>query len=176
MDTTPFEIRPSVTNADQWYPERPPQAEWNRVRKAVLTRDNFTCVGCGHRALKWMNVHHLADSNNNDIANLSTLCVACHAVMHMGLNLQLGKIEIWKTDLSQVEIVRATRAGVQQGHPLAEINANFGLKKGRRAPDSEEWANGLIKAMGPEPRAELAKPLCAVFVDFEKWQIEPIES
>ena len=122
-----------------------------------------------------MHVHHLAESENNDPGNLSTLCVACHAVMHMGRNLQLGAIEIWKAEISQVEIVRATRTGIQHGRSLAEINATFGLKKGKRAPNSVEWANSLMEKMGPDPRAELAKPLCAVFVNFKQWQVEPIE-
>ena len=175
LETTPFELRPGITNPNQWFPERPPKAEWDRVRKAVLTRDDFTCVSCGHRALKWMHVHHLAESENNDVENLSTLCVACHAVMHMGRNLQLETIEIWKAEISQVEIVRATRAGFRQGHSLAEINVALGLKKGRRAPNSVEWANSLMESMGADPRAELPKPLCAVFVNFKQWQVEPVE-
>lgn len=171
MDATHFELRPCVTNPGFWFPERPPQAEWNRVRKAVLTRDNYTCISCGHRALKWMNVHHLAGSENNEVSNLRTLCVACHAVMHMGLNLQLDAIEIWKADISQVEIIKATRVGIQQGRSLAEIKATFALKKGRFSPNSVEWANFLIKKIDAEPSAELPKPLCAIFVNLKQWQI-----
>jgi hypothetical protein len=172
MGTMAFELRPGITNMNLWAPTRPPQAAWNRLRDAVLIRDNFTCVSCGHVARKFMNVHHLADSEDNNIDNLCTLCAACHAVMHMGLNLQLGKIEIWKSNFSQVEIVIATREGCKHGQTYSEINATLGLTKGRREPNSILWANSLLKTMGPEPRAELKKPLCAVFVEFERWQIE----
>ncbi len=155
-----------------WEPERPKASEWNKIRAIVLDRDDYKCLSCGHRALKQMHVHHVEDSEDNDPNNLYTLCPACHAIMHIGLNLQLGKIEIWKASLSQVDIVRATRDGIRNGKSLVEINASFDLKRGRRAPSSADWANSLLKEMGPEPRAELPKPLCAVFVDFKQWQVE----
>src|SRR5229473_1817237 len=98
-------LRPGITNSSLWYPERPPKSEWNRIRKIVLEREDSTCVACRHRALKYMNVHHLEDSGNNDPANLVPLCVACHAVLHVGLNLMHGSIEIWESGISQVEIV-----------------------------------------------------------------------
>ena len=158
---------------NQWDPLRPDRREWELIRKAVLGRDDHTCACCGHRASKWMNIHHLEDGDDNRLDNLCTLCVACHAVMHMGLSLQVGTIEIWKAAISQVEIVRATREGVRSGKTLAEINAGFGLKKGRRDPDSCDWGNALLRKMGPDPRAELPKPLCAVFVDLKRWQLEP---
>ena len=89
----------------------------------------------------------------------------------MGMSLQFESIEIWKAPLSQVDVVRATREGFRNGKSLSEINATFGLKKGRRAPSSIAWATSLLKEMGPEPRAELPKPLCAVFVSFKQWQV-----
>ena len=171
MSSVPFELRPGVTNRNLWEPERPPQAEWNRIRKVVLERDNYTCTSCSHHSLKFMHVHHLSDSENNAPENLSSLCVACHAILHMGRNLSLGTIEIWKSSLSQVEIVRATREGVRAGKNLGEINASFGLKKGRYAPGSMLWANSLLDSMGPEPRASLQAPLCAVFIEFKQWQL-----
>lgn len=171
MHSSQFELRPGISNPDLWLPERPPQAEWNRIRKIVLERDDHTCVSCGHHALKWMHVHHLAESEDNDPKNLSTLCVACHAIMHMGRNLSLGVIEIWKSSLSQVDIVRVTRDGVRHGKSLEEIKAGLDLKKGRYVPASMSWANSLIKTIGAAPRAELPKPLSAVFVNFSQWQI-----
>ncbi len=166
-----FELRPGITNPNQWEPRRPPVSEWNRIRKVVLERDNFTCISCGHRALKWMHVHHVSQSEDNDPQNLTTLCVACHAVMHMGRSLQYGTIEIWKSSLSQVEIIRASREEIRKGLSLTEINAQFNLKKGKRAPGSVEWANELLKSIGSDPRAELPKPLSAVFVNFKQWQL-----
>ena len=90
-------LRPSITNPQLWYPPRPPQAEWKRIRQAVMEAHNWTCIFCGHRALKYMNTHHLEDSGDNSPENLAPACVACHAVLHIGLNLQNGTIEIWKS-------------------------------------------------------------------------------
>lgn len=165
-------LRPGVTNPSLWYPERPPQTEWKRIRQAVLERDDYTCRACGHRALKYMNVHHMDDSFANTPDKLCTICVACHAVLHIGRNLSLGVIEIWRADVSQLEIVQRTRDGVRQGLALAEINATFGLHQGPYPPDSVDYANGLIRDMPAEPRAYLREPLSAVFVDFSRWQIE----
>ena len=119
-----------------------------------------------------MNIHHLEESEDNDPANLKTVCVACHAILHMGMNLSLGSIEIWKCELSQVEIVQKTRAGVKDGKSLVEIKKSFKLKKGPLAVTSVDYANNLIRTMGNEPRASLPEPLCAVFVDLKRWQVE----
>ena len=122
--------------------------------------------------MKWMHIHHLAESENDEPENLCTLCVACHSVMHLGRNLSLGAIEIWKSPLSQVEIVRRTREGIRNGLSLADVNATFRLKRGKYPPDSVEWANKLLVEMQADARAELPTPLCAVFVEFQRWQIE----
>ncbi|MBX3653974.1 MAG: HNH endonuclease [Ramlibacter sp.] len=161
-----------MTSKSQWHSLERKQGVAPNIRKAILARDDFTCVSCGHRAEKWMHIHHLQESGSDDPTNLCTLCPACHAVIHVGLNLQLRKVEIWKSPISQVEIVRRTRDGIREGLTLSQINATFGLKKGKRAPNSIEWANSLLREMGSQLRAELPEPLCAVFVDFKQWQIE----
>ncbi|MGG7055465.1 HNH endonuclease [Nitrosomonas sp. ANs5] len=165
-------LRPGITNPELWYPNRPPKAEWDRIRKIVLERDNHTCTSCGHRALRWMNVHHLEESGDNKPENLVALCVACHAVLHMGRNLALQTIEIWKADVSQVEIVQTTRAMVKAGMVLDQIKKMFKLKRGPYAEDSADYANDLVARMGDSPRAYLDEPLCAVFVNLSRWQIE----
>jgi len=172
MASPSLSIRPGVSNRNQWHGEERKRAVTDRIRKAILARDVNTCVGCGHRALKWMHIHHIQDGDDDDPANLCTLCAACHAVMHMGQTMQYGSIEIWKAPISQVDIIRRTRDGIRAGRSLPEISSSFGLKRGRRAPNSIAWANALLDEMGPEPRAELPEPLCAVFVNFSRWQIE----
>ena len=172
MPPPEFELRPGVSNINQWYPERPKWSVWNKTRKIVLERDNYSCISCGHRAFKWMHVHHIEESDSNDPKDLATMCVACHAVMHIGLNLSYGVIEIWKSPITQVEIVRRTRDGIRHGKTLQEINSEFNLKRGKRDPNSCEWANSLLKSMEYDPRAELKKPLCAVFCNLKKWQID----
>src|SRR5437870_1605874 len=96
-------LRPGVTNNRLWYPDRSRLSK--RDRRDVLERYDYTCQACGHRALKYMNIHHLADSADNTPENLVPLCVACHAVLHVGFNLMHGVVEIWRSDISQLEIV-----------------------------------------------------------------------
>ena len=172
MPTPKIALRPGVTNGNQWHPVERKSAVPSRLRKAIRARDDFTCASCGHRAIKWMHIHHVGEEDNDEPNNLCTLCPACHAVMHVGRSLQFGVVEIWKSPISQVAIVCATREAVRAGRTLAEIKASFGLKRGRKSPSSVQWANELLRAMGAEPRAELPEPLCAVFVDFKQWQID----
>jgi hypothetical protein len=166
-----FILRPSIINPDLWFPERN-KSEWNRIRKSVLLRDDYTCQGCGHRALKWMHVHHVEDSANDDPANLVTLCVACHHVMHIGRSLMDERVEIWECDLSQAEIVRQTREGVRRGLSFEEIKKKFKLRPGKYEPTSLDCANTLIEEMGDDPRAYLPELLRAIFIRGSRWQLE----
>ena len=55
------------------------------TRRKVLARDRHSCQapGCGHT--KFLEVHHItprADGGGNDPENLTTLCSACHRLMH----------------------------------------------------------------------------------------------
>jgi hypothetical protein len=169
--STTVVLRPGITNPSLWYPDRPQQAEWNRIRKVVMERDNWSCAACGHKAMKWMNAHHLEDSGDHSPDNLVPLCVACHAVMHLGRSLNEKVIEVWKSEISQVEIVRQTREGVKNGLSLAQINAKLPLSRGPHPPQSTQYANDLVEEMGAAPRAYLEDPLCAVFVNLTRWQI-----
>lgn len=122
--------------------------------------------------MKYMNVHHLEETGANTPENLVTICVACHAVLHIGQNLGLRVIEIWESPLSQVEIVRATREGIASGRTLSDINRDFQLMKGLNPPASIKYANQLVQNMGNAPRAYLDEPLSVVFVNLSRWQLE----
>jgi len=165
-------LRPGITNPNLWFPERPSKNEWNKIRKVVLDRDQHTCFYCGHRALKFMNVHHVEETAENEPENLVTVCAACHAVLHMGRNLSLGAIEIWQSEMSQVEIIQYTRKGVASGCSLQEIKGGLPIKEGEFSPNSIEWANSLLANIGDKPRMSLPESLSAVFVSFVRWQIE----
>lgn len=165
-------LRPGITHPRFWFPNRPPEAEWKRIRQIVMERDDWTCASCGHRALKWMHAHHLGDSGDNSPENLVPLCVACHTVYHVGRSLMHGVVEIWESGISQVEIVRRTREGIRQGLSLAAIKDHLPLGHGPHPPNSVEYANDLIDRMGKASRAYLDEPLCAVFVNLDRWQIE----
>jgi hypothetical protein len=163
-------IRPSIISQRLWNTERHKLPI--KARNAVLLRDDYTCCGCGHRALKYMNVHHVSGNTNDSLENLVLLCVACHAVLHIGRNLSLGAIQIWQTSTSQIEIIRQKRAGVAMGRSLAEINKRFDLVRGEHTPDAIEYANELLARVGDSPTASLPEPLSVVFVNFSRWQIE----
>lgn len=137
-----------------------------------MQRDNWTCAACGLRAKKYMTTHHLEDSGNDNPENLVPLCVACHAVMHVGRSLMEKIVEVWKSDITQLEIVRQTRQGIKDRLTLQEIKAKLPLHPGPHPPNSTKYANELLPTMGSAPRAYLAEPLCAVFVNFTRWQIE----
>ena len=166
-----FILRPGVTNPKLWYPERPPKSEWDSIRKSVLKRDNNICQYCGHQHDKYMNIHHLNESDEHEVENLVTCCVACHAVLHMGRSLALGVIEVWESNLSQKDLVIQTRKLIKDGLSLAEIKAKFSLSKGKYAPESKEYANEIVKIMGRRDRVYLPEPLCAIFVNLKRWQI-----
>lgn len=167
-----FILRPGITNPRLWNPDRPPKSEWERIRKIVLERDNHTGCSCGHRALKYMNIHHVEESEDNNPENLKTMCIACHAILHMGRNLSLKVVEIWQCELSQAEVVQRSREGVKSGLSLMQINKTFNLKRGPHAPDSTNYANELILTIGASARAYLPVPLTAIFVNLNRWQIE----
>lgn len=166
-----FVLRPGVTNRKLWYPERPEKYQWNKIREAVLARDNHTCRYCNHKHDKYMNVHHLSESNEHDPENLVTCCVACHAVLHVGRSLAMGVVEVWESDMSQRDIVIKTRELVRQGLSLSDINKSFNFRAGEFAPNSNDYANKLVKAMGRRDRVYLPEPLCAVFINLKRWQI-----
>ena len=66
-----IQLRPGVTNRNQWQGEERKNAVTPKVRKAVLARDENTCASCGHRALKWMHIHHIEEEGNDDLKNLA---------------------------------------------------------------------------------------------------------
>ncbi len=167
-----YPLRPSVKNPRLWFPDRADKTAWNKLRDKMLTRDDYTCQYCGHRAEKYMQAHHLKDSSSNSLKNLVTCCGACHAVNHFGLNLALGVVEIWQSPISQVEIVRSTRAGIKAGKTLAQIKKGLKLKKGMFAPDSLEYANSIIKAKSANHTFSLDEPLSVVFVALKRWQLD----
>jgi hypothetical protein len=167
-----YRLRPGVSNPKTWFPDRPSSTEWHKIRKLVLERDNYSCVSCGHKAQKYMQVHHRNESGLHSLDNLIVHCVACHAVEHLGRNLALKSVEVWSCDFSQVQIIKLTRSLIKKGLSLQEINSQFSRKQGPFSPDSLDFANELVQGMGDNPRAYLPEPLCCFFVNFSRWQIE----
>jgi 5-methylcytosine-specific restriction endonuclease McrA len=62
---------------------RLPDAEYDALRKHVLTRDSWKCRHCGMR--NGLEVHHIIYRSNqgpDETWNLITLCGSCHSGMH----------------------------------------------------------------------------------------------
>ena len=87
-------------------------------------------------------------------------------------NLSFKVIEILETTISQVEIVHRTREGIKAGLSLEDIKGKWDLKLGPYPPDSIKYADELILHMGDRSRSFLNEPLCAIFVNLNRWQIE----
>ncbi len=173
MNIGKFVLRPGVKNTNQWQIASRQVDLPARIQRAVLARDDHTCVSCGHRAMTLMHIFRMGDDAGDDVSNLCTICSACHAVLDIRYGLGFETLEIWRSSVPQVEIVRATRSGIRCGLTLQEINATFDLRRGRFSPNSVRWANGLLATIGIEQRSELPMPLCAIFVNFSQWQLEP---
>lgn len=154
----PAELRPGITNLKHWFPDRPRDSEWRSLRRRVLERDDHRCHFCGHRPTKWMNIHHLKSGSDNRPQNLQTVCVACHAVLHIGHSLGFGVIEIWESRISQVEIVRRTRKGIEGGKSLARIKKSLLLRRGPYPPRSLKYADELVNKWGVRPERGLISP------------------
>jgi 5-methylcytosine-specific restriction endonuclease McrA len=65
------------------WPGRPPAPIWDVLRRAVLRRDDWHCVGCGKR--KPLDIHHvwpLSQGGSNRLMNMVALCRDCHQRVH----------------------------------------------------------------------------------------------
>lgn len=53
---------------------------WNKMRKDIFTRDNYTCYYCGVRGgvLEVDHIHPVSKGGNNDYGNLATACLKCN--------------------------------------------------------------------------------------------------
>jgi 5-methylcytosine-specific restriction endonuclease McrA len=90
--------------SEEWQHERPPSARcpdartrsrarstlarrgstraWRRLRLQALQRDRFRCVGCGREASEVDHVIERECGGADALANLRSLCSACHAARH----------------------------------------------------------------------------------------------
>jgi HNH endonuclease len=84
--------------------------EWKQVRKIILERDNYQCYFCNIRASKYMIIDHInGDATNNSLENLRVLCSMCDTIRHSGLAGIKGTLEVWISNVNQLEIVQKTR-------------------------------------------------------------------
>lgn len=176
--------------------------EWKALRMRIMERDKFTCQYCGFRAKFFQICHHLdGNPEHNEESNLTTVCQACNAIVHCGFAGMKGYLEIWRTGMDQVSVVRACREafrdqkyGMKERHEKAmleltgeavivDYNGNVTLRK-----DFEEAHPGLVRFRTRDNSAQQlgdvlmktdnvppdwAKDLRGVFTSqFDKWQLE----
>jgi Restriction endonuclease len=89
-------------------------AEFERVRKQALERDNYTCRFCGFRALKWQEVHHANDDHaDNRLENLVTACTFCHNCQHIGFaGTRKEAVLIFLPEISQANLHHVVRTAL----------------------------------------------------------------
>lgn len=174
-------LRPSVMRSSEWYKRENRDAEeWNRIRLQVLKRDNQTCVYCDFRASRFMMVNHIGAEDSHDLHNLETVCKACHAVLHMGINASSGYLTVIESTANQADIVRQTRKLVHlhTAWPSLEqkILKQF-LTSGGHICDKNEsvsWANKMLAAIPTgEFRGYLPEGLAVVFHEEGPWKQFP---
>lgn len=78
---------------------------WQRVRQAVLARDEYRCVSCG-KAGK-LECHHVIsplidESLKHDFGNLETLCVRCHIEKHRERKEIPEELKQWREFLKEM--------------------------------------------------------------------------
>lgn len=72
----PIRTKPIIKNGREYSPL------WHEIRRLVHKRDDYTCQECGVLCKNniLINTHHIDyDIKNNELSNLITLCVGCHA-------------------------------------------------------------------------------------------------
>lgn len=169
-------LRPSIMNPKYWWPSRLSKPQWDKLRRKVFERDSWTCRFCGHKGRKYMHVHHARSGTNNRMSNLVTCCNPCHVVNHIGLNLSLGLIEIWESNATQVQVVKATRTGIRSGKSLfqikKELRKKYNFRRGPLPVRSISYANDLINRKSKNPTFSLPEPLCVIFTKIKQWNLE----
>lgn len=61
-----------------------------RIKKIILSRDNYICQKCGATKPKRLVVHHIDwDKNNSVTDNLITVCITCHNKHHHSYNINV---------------------------------------------------------------------------------------
>jgi hypothetical protein len=150
-------LRASVMRRDEWFKERDPE-EWKRIREQVFKRDNETCVYCGWKARRFQQVNHIGAEDDHSLENLETVCAACHAVLHLGINSMEGVLSAFdcKPELiNMARIVSATRVLVSRKTPWPEIERqileHYALPGGRvyTCNETTGLANQMLKTIPP---------------------------
>jgi len=132
-------------------------AEFEKVRKKALERDNHSCRFCGFRAMKWQEVHHANDDHaDNRMENLVTACPFCHMCQHIGL---AGRNEeavlVWLPQISQADLHHIVRTAMVAQRMAEVIKADMRarpdlVRQYREAADVAKAAMAAFRAREAE--------------------------
>ena len=131
-------------------------AEFQRVRKKALDRDQHTCRFCGFKNNKWQEVHHFNDDHaDNRLENLVTACPYCHLCQHIGLaGANKEAILIYRPEITQVQLHHLVRtAQVAERHYDSLRNETDAAGQPKRSPnlklaaEAAEMAKSLMAAL-----------------------------
>ena len=93
-------------------------SKYGKIRRKVLEDYNYTCQGCGFKALPkqnahplsleasgYLEAHHLHGHKENDPKNITLLCPFCHMICHIGFSAHKNRFAlIYFPWLKQAEI------------------------------------------------------------------------
>jgi len=137
-------------------------AEFDRVRKKALDRDNHSCRFCGFRALKWQEVHHANDDHaDNRMENLVTACTFCHLCQHIGLAGKNGEaVLVWLPQISQADLHHIVRTAMvaQRSYDVAKSDMRAKpeqIRQQREAADVAKAAMAAFRARESEAERRL---------------------
>lgn len=137
-------------------------AEFQRVRKKALERDNHVCRFCGFRHIKWQEVHHLNDDHaDNRPENLVTACPFCHMVQHIGLaGRNQEAVLAWIPEIPQDRLNHIVRTALVAQRSATVISgdtrANSAMVRTfRQASDAAKSAMAALRAREVEAERRL---------------------
>lgn len=107
-------------------------AEWKRIRKIILERDNHTCQYCGVQRKEYMQINHIdGNPKNHDHKNLEVICSSCHKITHSGFWAQVHNIlDVYeKSKYNQNDIIRITGEMRNEGKSDEQIIKHLGLEE-----------------------------------------------
>ena len=105
--------------------------EWQRLRKEILARDDFTCAYCSYRSEKFQIIDHIdGDPENNDYSNFQVVCQTCNLIKHAGQGCVVkGIVDLYEhSSYSQNDVMIFTRKLRDEGKTDDEIIEFLGLK------------------------------------------------
>lgn len=119
------------------------------LRQAVLARDDFTCKCCGMRMigvrLGLIAVHHILPvhtGGKDTLENLTTLCLACHQVLHV-CERNGGTIMMSEKDFN--DLLPSEKTSLKRALKLARIAIEADKRKGLSKEKVAELTKDVLR-------------------------------